>query len=115
MQSVLFVGSVKHTGIIRALLIVASQSRRDKQLEACFGSLAAICADKGNWPELLQGNLLRLATDVLGPPPPGYVMWEFCQHQLSHFCGAPKTTLQHSWSSEFFSVAQGVTPCGLVR
>ena len=94
MQSEALAASVRSTGIIAALLHVASQARRDKQLEACFGALAAICAHKGNWPELLQGNLMRLATDVLGPPPPGYVVWEFVHFQLWRLCGSAQSVIQ---------------------
>lgn len=101
MQNDSFVASVKSTGFIGALLLVASQARRDKQLEACFGCLAAICADKENWQELLEGNLLRFATDVLGPPPPGYAMWEFYEYQLWRACGASKATIQATYPSMF--------------
>lgn len=76
------------------MLRVTSQARRDRHLEACFGCLAAMCTDKGNWPELLQGNLLRIATDVLGPPPPGFIMWEFMEFQLWGLCGASKSIIQ---------------------
>lgn len=107
MQSGSFVASVKSTGVIGALLLVASQSRRDKQLEACFGCLAAICADKENWPELLQGNILRFATDVLGPPPPGYAMWEFFEYQLWHACGASKASIKATYSSVFLQAVVG--------
>eukprot|EP00892_Ulva_mutabilis_P008068 jgi/Ulvmu1/5633/UM023_0173.1 len=93
------VASVKSSGIIAALLQFASQARRDKQLEACFGCLAAICADQSNWPELLKGNVVRVATDVLGPPPPGFVMWEFVNFRLWELGGTPRSTIQAEHSS----------------
>lgn len=56
--------------------------RRERQLETCMGCLALLCREQQNWPLLHAGNILRVATDILGPPPPGYCLWEYQKYQL---------------------------------
>ena len=59
-----------------------SENRSTGIMQGCMGCLSLLCQDH----ELLKlfhaHGGIRIVTDVLGPPPPGLVIWEFREYDL---------------------------------
>lgn len=51
-------------------------------VQGCMACLSVLSQDKEHWATMAENDALRVFTDVLGPPPPGLVYWEFNAYKL---------------------------------